>query len=354
MKAAFVYAQPRESLREMIDRGEAPDTGLLGQNHLATFGVHADVRDSILRRRHRAGGVMHRLTWTCRELTIPLELRQYDTILTTIGPTLSLASRALRCPPVMLFNMAICQSLRRSNGPRRRMLAAGVRAAGAVICFAEAQRESLIELAGADGARIHTMGLGVDERFLATDAPPPPGGTVLAVGRDLGRDYRTFAAAISAIETRVVLVTSTRNIADVQLPENVELRLDVSPVELRTLYEQSACVVVPTRKEGFAFGADCSGQTVVLDAFAMSRPVVTSERSTLRGYVDHERNGLIVPAEDPSALREAVERVLGDTALAADLGRQGRAEVEERFTTRGLAGNVAGVLATMLAELDEP
>jgi glycosyltransferase involved in cell wall biosynthesis len=247
----------------------------------------------------------------------------------------------------MLFNMAICQGLRRSSGPKRRMLAAGVRAACATICFADAQRESLIELADADPARIHTIELGVDERFLATDTAPPAGGSVLAVGRDLGRDYETFVAAIGTIEARVVLVTSDRNVAGLQLPGNVELLLDVSPVELRALYEQAGCVVVPTRKEGFEFGADCSGQTVILDAFAMSRPVVTSERSTLRGYVDDGRNGLIVPAEDPAALREAIERVLKDAAFGAALGRQGRTDVEQRFTTRTFAASIAAVLASM-------
>ena len=300
MRVAFVYARSRNSLREMIERGEAPDTGLLGQNHLSAFGIDAEIRESAMRRRHRGGGVIHRLTWTGRELTVPLELRGYDAICTTNGPVLSLVSRTLHCPPVLLFNMSICQGLRRSAGPKLSMLAAGVRAAGAVICFADAQRESLIELTGADPARIHTVGLGVDARFLTTDAAPPPGGLVLAVGRDLGRDYRTFVAAIGTVESRVILVTSDRNLAGLRLPANVELRLDVSPVELRSLYEQAACVVVPTRKEGFEFGADCSGQTVVLDAFAMSRPVVTSERSTLRGYVDDGRNGLIVPAEGPA------------------------------------------------------
>jgi glycosyltransferase involved in cell wall biosynthesis len=87
---------------------------------------------------------------------------------------------------------------------------------------------------------------------------------------------------------------------------------------------------------------------VVLDAFAMSRPVVTSERSTLRGYVDDGRNGLIVPAEDPAALLEAVERVLGDATLAEELGRRGRADVEERFTTRGFAASIADQLAAIV------
>ena len=345
MRVAFVYARPREALSEEVARSEAPDTGLLGQNHLSAYGIEAEIRSSALRRRDHRDGLAHRVTWTARELAIPLELRRYDAICTALGPTLPLSSRAARGPRTLLFNMSLCQSLRRSRGAKRKLLAAGVRAADAVVCFAEAQRESLIELSGADPERIHTVWLGTDEKFLATDEPPPAGGPVLAVGRDVGRDYRTFAEAVSTIDAEIVLVASERNLKRVRLPSHVRLRLDVSAVELRTLYEQASCVVVPTRKEGYAYGADCSGQTVIVDAFAMGRPVVTSERSTLAGYVDNGRNGVIVPAEDPAALREAIAAILRDPELGRQLGAQGRRDVEERFTTSRMAESVAGILS---------
>jgi glycosyltransferase involved in cell wall biosynthesis len=347
LRVAFVYTRPRVELRDAIARGEAPDTGLLGQNHLAELGVEAHLLDSALRRQHHGRGLLHRLSWTARELTLPLEARGYDAICGTVGPTLALSSRTLRGPAVVLLNMSICQSIRRARDAKRRLLAAGVRAAGAVICFAEAQRDDLLGLSGADPKRVHAVGLGVDERFLTATGSSPHDGAVLAVGRDLSRDYATFAAAVGGIDARVVLVTSERNLKGVALPANVELLLDVSPAELRMLYEQAACVVVPTRREGYPYGADCSGQTVILDAFAMRRAVVTSKRSTLRGYVDDGRNGLVVPAEDPAALRAAVERVLGDEELARQLGQAGREDVEERFTTRHLARSLARVLSTM-------
>ena len=344
MRVAYVYAKPRQALQEAIARGEAPDTGLLGQNHLADFGVKAEIRDSLLRKRHRAKGLAHRLTWSGRELTLPLELRRYDAICTTIGPTLPLTAKATFGPRVVLFNMSLCQSIARSSGAKRSLLAAGVRTAGAVVCFAEAQRDRLLELTGADPERVHVVGLGVDARFLATDAPPPPGGMVLAAGRDLGRDYATFAAAVDGLDVPVVLVASERNLKGISLPANVELRVDVSPVELRELYEQAAFVVVPTRREGYPLGADCSGQTVVLDAFAMSRPVIASERSTLRGYVEDGRNGLIVSAEDAAALRQAIAGLAEDPALAQRLGEEGRRDVEARFTTRALAEGMSRIL----------
>ena len=108
---------------------------------------------------------------------------------------------------------------------------------------------------------------------------------MLAVGRDMARDYGTFARAVVGLDARAVIVASERNLTDVTVPGNVELRLNVSYPELRELYAGAACVVLPTRREGYHYGADCSGQTVLLDAMAMGRPVVASERSTLSDYV---------------------------------------------------------------------
>jgi glycosyltransferase involved in cell wall biosynthesis len=64
----------------------------------------------------------------------------------------------------------------------------------------------------------------------------------------------------------------------------------------------------------------------------------------LRDYVTDGENGVVVPPEDPTALREAIERLLGDATLAARLGAVGRARVERDHTTRGFAARLAPVL----------
>src|SRR5690242_595908 len=58
LRVAFVYTRPRVELRDAIARGEAPDTGLLGQNHLAELGVEANLLDSVLRRQHHGRGLL--------------------------------------------------------------------------------------------------------------------------------------------------------------------------------------------------------------------------------------------------------------------------------------------------------
>jgi hypothetical protein len=37
LRVAFVYPNPRSQLAREVDAGEAPDSTLLGQNHLAAF-----------------------------------------------------------------------------------------------------------------------------------------------------------------------------------------------------------------------------------------------------------------------------------------------------------------------------
>ncbi|HVU79682.1 MAG TPA: glycosyltransferase family 4 protein [Gaiellaceae bacterium] len=343
MRAAFVYANPRAALAASVAVGTAPDTGLLGQNHLADLGVDAFVYDSLLRRTTRRPGLVHRLTWTARELTLPWEVGRADVIVTPLASLLPLAARVRRRPSVVLLNINLCTTLARLQGARRSLLARSLRAASAIVCFAAAQREKLLEQVALDPDRVHTVPLGVDDRFLRPAASRGER-RVLAVGRDNGRDYRTFVDAMRGVDAPATIVASARNVVGLDLPPNVAIELDVSPARLRDLYADASCVVVPTRSEEFSFGADCSGQTVLLDAMAMARATVITQRATLAEYVDDGETALFVPPEDAPALAGRIEAVLGDEQLRDRLGQAARAAVERSFTTRSFAGQLAPIL----------
>jgi glycosyltransferase involved in cell wall biosynthesis len=343
----FVYANSRAALRREVAAGLAPDTGLLGQNHLRGEGIESVAYEPLLQR-WRPPARLARLAWNLREVTLPWELGRSGVLCAGLGPIVPLSARVRRGPKVVLFNLSLCTRLDRSSGARRRIVAAGARAADAVVCFAESQRERLLEQTACDPDRVQTLALGVDERFLTPSGPPPRDGHVLAVGRDLARDYATLARAVDGVDARIVLVASEKNLRDVALPPNVEVRLDVSALELRALYDGARCVVIPTRAEDFPFGADCSGQTVLVDAMAMARPPIVSERATLRGYVEDGREALLVPPEDPPVLRAALDRLLADPTLGERLGAAGRERVESGLTTRHFAGRLAELLNTLI------
>jgi glycosyltransferase involved in cell wall biosynthesis len=118
------------------------------------------------------------------------------------------------------------------------------------------------------------------------------------------------------------------------------------PTEMRNLYAGSDVVVVPsvpTRDFLEPWGL------VVNEAFHQGVPVIATDAvgAAAGGLVQHERTGLIVPAGDPGALRDALGRLHADPALRRRLGSAGRdamaaytpakwAEGMSRALTKGL------------------
>ncbi|MGH2407818.1 MAG: glycosyltransferase family 4 protein [Candidatus Limnocylindrales bacterium] len=70
---------------------------------------------------------------------------------------------------------------------------------------------------------------------------------------------------------------------------------------------------------------------VVLEAMALSRPVVATNVGGIPEMVQHERTGLLVPPHDAAALADAIVRLLVDHPLADMLARAGHDLVNERF-----------------------
>ncbi len=69
----------------------------------------------------------------------------------------------------------------------------------------------------------------------------------------------------------------------------------------------------------------------ILEAMALSRPVVASAVGGIPEMIDDGRTGLLVPPRDPGALAAAIVRLLQHPDLAARLGRAGHDLVHERF-----------------------
>jgi len=89
----------------------------------------------------------------------------------------------------------------------------------------------------------------------------------------------------------------------------------------------AACdvLVCPSRHEPLG--------NVVIEAFSARCPVVASNIQGPAELIQCGRDGLLVPPEDPELLGDALASVLEDPALAARLGRAGRARFEESFAS---------------------
>src|SRR6185369_5822045 len=69
----------------------------------------------------------------------------------------------------------------------------------------------------------------------------------------------------------------------------------------------------------------------ILEAMALSRPVVASAVGGIPEMIDDGRTGLLVPPHDPGALAAAIVKLIENPDLAARIGRAGHDLVHERF-----------------------
>jgi glycosyltransferase involved in cell wall biosynthesis len=75
----------------------------------------------------------------------------------------------------------------------------------------------------------------------------------------------------------------------------------------------------------------------ILEAMALSRPVVASNVGGIPEMIEDGVSGLLVPPHEPSALADAILRLLRDHPLADTLGRAGHDLVHERFCVQLMA-----------------
>jgi glycosyltransferase involved in cell wall biosynthesis len=103
--------------------------------------------------------------------------------------------------------------------------------------------------------------------------------------------------------------------------------------------------VLPSTNRAEALGI------VQLEAMACGMPVICTELGTGTSYVNrNEETGLVVPPNDPQALAAAINRLLADPALRAQMGSQGRERVQEEFSSHTMVRNTISFYQEALAQ----
>jgi glycosyltransferase involved in cell wall biosynthesis len=116
------------------------------------------------------------------------------------------------------------------------------------------------------------------------------------------------------------------------LPNLIQLGY-VSDGELRALYQRAACLVYPSRYEGFGFPP--------LEAMACGCPVIVSQTSSLPEVCGDA--ALYVDPEAPAQLAAAIRRVLCEEGLRAQLRVAGLERAQRWSWERCAADTLAAV-----------
>jgi glycosyltransferase involved in cell wall biosynthesis len=89
------------------------------------------------------------------------------------------------------------------------------------------------------------------------------------------------------------------------------------------------CFVLPSTGEAFGI--------VYLEAWSVGKPVIGVRTRAMETVIEDGRDGWLVPADEPSALAEALGRWAASPGLAREMGERGRVKVLGRYTTARMA-----------------
>ena len=219
----------------------------------------------------------------------------------------------------------------------------------AVVCVADAVREVVIQSAGIDPGRVHTIHGGTDPG--AFDPERADGAALrvelgigreeLAIGQVSVRDWKGWSDLVSAFtkitdrfpDSRLLLVgceteDERSKVEKVVRGAGLDDRVLTLPYRSDMSEVLTACDVVVDASRA---GTGITG--TIREAMALQRSVVATNCGGNRELVIDGEVGLMVPSRDPEALAGALSRLLEDPALRQRLGAAARKRVVEHFST---------------------
>jgi glycosyltransferase involved in cell wall biosynthesis len=210
----------------------------------------------------------------------------------------------------------------------RRVVPRAAHAAARILTLSELTKRDLVELYGVPEGKIVVTPPGVDPVFRPDG--PSPDGEPYALFVSALQARKDPVAAIEAVALlgddapRLVLVgpdkggraDAERAVERAGLRDRVQFRGHVSLEELAGLYRGAACLVFPSRYEGFGLP--------VLEAMASGTPVVTTTAGALPEAAGDA--AILVEERNPVELAGGIERALADRErlVAAGLARAAR------------------------------
>jgi glycosyltransferase involved in cell wall biosynthesis len=210
-----------------------------------------------------------------------------------------------------------------------------------IITVSESSRRDIVEQMGVRPEQLHIVPVGVDhERFRPLpDVPRHPHRVLTTASADVPlKGLRPLLEAIAKVRTErpVELMVIGKKREGSVLPQLLDqLGLNdivtfvsgVSDERLVELYNEATVAVVPSLYEGFSLPA--------IEFMACGTPLVTTTGGALPEVTGPDgESALTVAPGDPSALADAIGRLLDSEGLRREMSARGRRRVEQRFTWR--------------------
>lgn len=229
-----------------------------------------------------------------------------------------------------------------------------------VIAISDAVKAHLVSDLGVAAGRVALIYSGVDTSRFAEGPSPERArearkalglkdvSTVGTIGRlSSVKGQKFFIEAMKGIlavrpETQAILLGDGEEKASLEklagsLGIAGAVRFYDSCADTRAFLAAMDVFVFPSVKEGLGIA--------LLEALTAGKACVASRIGGIPDIIRDGHSGLLVDVGDPKGISDAVLKLLADSSLRAEMGRRGRALVQERFTLEGMADNMIKLYA---------
>lgn len=148
-----------------------------------------------------------------------------------------------------------------------------------------------------------------------------------------GKGIDTLLQAVKIMKNRIKLVIAgtgrqkeeyEKMMVDLGLQKQVSFIGFVKQEKLINLYKKCTCLVMPSRvPETFGLSG--------LEAMSFAKPVIASAVGGIGQWLKDGENGFLIPSNDALALAGALDKLAGDRALAAQMGKTGYEMFKDNF-----------------------
>lgn len=188
-----------------------------------------------------------------------------------------------------------------------------------VIVYSTIEAEFYEEKYGNDLTQFTFLPLGIE---LSNHRPATDGNYIFSGGRS-NRDYATLAKAVKGLDYNVKIAAQRFNVADIDMPPNIETLFDVYGENFLKVMAGASIVVIPLERID-----ESSGQLVLLNAMTFGKPIIITKSRGVEDYILDDQTVITVPRKNPFALRTEIDRLLDSPEERQRLGAAARESVK--------------------------
>ncbi len=214
---------------------------------------------------------------------------------------------------------------------KKALLKLNIKLASRIICYSDFQKEIWTDGSSEQESKFSVIPFAIDEDFYEArkhsdvDLDRP---YILAVGRDLGRDYTTLVTAASEFSIRLKLVTLPYLLVGIKkLDNNCDVYQNLSYDELFGLYAGALAAVIPLKKD-IQYPSGVRG---ALEAMSLGKPVIMTKTPVMEEYFKDGTHLLFIEPESPAAMVSAIKRLGEQAELREALVKNAKKLVKTRY-----------------------